>query len=125
MGSAGREEENLAKETSPAEITWCLKNPKAQAVPSVLPVCQGQGAIPAMLRQAPALPALLSAGPSRQKAPNANVGKVILAEERQPERNTRTLVQATALLFQKNTFLTKQSTFYLGQSSAMYFATSL
>lgn len=65
------------KETSPAAITWCLKNPKAQAVPSVLPVCQGQGAIPATLGQAPALPALLAAGPSRQKAPNANVGKVI------------------------------------------------
>lgn len=63
------------KETSPAEIMWCLKNPKAQAVPSVLPVCQG--AIPATLRQAPALPALLAAGPSGQKAPNANVGKVI------------------------------------------------
>lgn len=90
------------KETSPAEITWCLKNPKAQAVPSVLPVCQGQGAIPATAPGTGA-PSTAGCGAIRAEGTKCQRWKGNLAEE-STERNTKLYCRLWHFCFRRTLF---------------------
>lgn len=109
--------ETLWRKTCPTEPPWC-KTPGAAPWG-----CKGLGWPRSAARRSPVL---LSSRPSMKAEGTKQGWEGDWWGIAQPEQNTWVSLQATALLFGKNTFLTQtKSTFSLGHGSAMYFAMNL